>query len=416
MKQQLFTRQLDNGLWQWRLSSAENERAQNAWQDECATGDSEALLQSLHDTSTPITMILSGQQVVGQRVVLQGVNKKYLDKLLPFELEDDLPDAIDKLHLVHADLQDDSVPVVYVRENVVSGALESLAPLNDAIYRCLPDYLTIRRQPGDSVIIYDDNLVIAHLNEHQGFTVEAELAPAVLASLDETVFRDTEWLHLVAADDEQLDELYNCLPESCKGIDGPEIERHTGGFWDWVDNDNTSTALNLRSGHFARRLPFERWWQFWKRACYTLLAAFVLACTVSLVGYFAAKTEREAALAAIDVVFKEAVPNGRKGDPEGQLRSLVRTMGSEAEPSNLLPMLSHVASAMQKSSDITMANFRYNGDLRELTLNLEATSFAALESLRSEVNQQGFAAELLRVSAKGDSQQARMKVTEVGDE
>ncbi len=408
MSDKLFARQLENGLWQWRrLSDGE-------WvTDHYDTGDNEALADSLRDVSVhSVCLILPGQVAVSSVQHAEVGNRKQLQKLIPYEMEEQIIDSVDDLHFLLGVIDDDKVTVVYAKVETVKNALDQLESVNCDVGQCFPDYLLLIRENDGATILWEDNYVYASLGRGLGFTVEADLAPLVVAGIT-TNYEFTSTINVVAETEENANILASWLPEKWKGENGPEIIVQTGAYWEWVDGVVEQAILNFRTGKFARQLPVARWWQNWKTPVYVAAAAYVFALTASFSQYLQAKSEHRAIVEEMNAVYLEAVPNGRPGDPEGALRSMVRGLDGKSESSNLMLLLDGVSSALAGKSDITMSSFRYNGDQKELRFNLEAKNFSDLESLRSAVEQKGFAAELLRVTAEGNITQASMRVTEV---
>lgn len=407
MSEKLFARQLENGLWQWRRLS-DDEWATSHYD----TGDNEALADSLRDNPVDaVCLILPGQVAVSSIQHAEVGNRKQLQKLIPYDMEEQIIDSVDDLHFLLGVIDKDKVTVVYAKSETIKNALEQLESVNCDVTQCLPDYLLLIRENDGATILWEDNYVYASLGKGLGFTVEADLAPLVVAGIA-TNYEFTSTINVVAETEENANALASWLPEKWKRENGPEIIVQTGTYWEWVDGIVEQTILNFRTGKFARQLPIARWWQDWKKPAYVAAAAYVIAVTASFSQYLQAKSEHRSIINEMNTVYLEAVPNGRPGDPEGALRSMVHGMDGESDPSNLMLILDGVSGALADNSDIVMSSFRYNGDQKELRFNLEAKNFSDLESLRSAVEQKGFAAELLRVTAEGDVTQASMRVTE----
>lgn len=407
MSEKLFARQLENGLWQWRRLS-DDEWATSHYD----TGDNEALADSLRDKSVDsVCLILPGQVAVSSVQHAEVGNRKQLQKLIPYEMEEQIIDSVDDLHFLLGVMEKDKVTVVYAKSETIKNALEQLESVNCDANQCLPDYLLLVRENDGATILWEDNYVCASLGKGLGFTVEEDLAPMVVAGIS-TDYEFTATINVVAETEENANALASWLPEKWKQENGPEIIVQTGTFWEWLDGGVEQAILNFRTGKFARQLPIARWWQDWKKPAYVAAAAYLIAVSASFSQYLQAKSEHRSIIKEMNTVYLEAVPNGRPGDPEGALRSMVRGLDGESNATNLMLILDGVSGALAGNSDIVMSSFRYNGDQKELRFNLEAKSFSDLESLRSAVEQKGFAAELLRVTAEGDVTQANMRVTE----
>ncbi len=408
MAEKLFIRSLENGLWQWRMLSEDNE-----WLGEnYSAGDTEALIGNLHEQSPSIYMMICGQQVASRRIDVEVKEKRHLAKLLPYEMEEEIIDSVDELHFAIGDLIDSKVSVCYIKFDTLFNMFKELEQVPGEILQCLPDYLMVYQENGHPTFVYDDGQVFVHLGEGQGFTVDSGFAPAVLGVMGEIFSEGTE-IDLVSEGEEPLHQLYSWLPEKWKEDENIIINTRVGGFWGSIDLSFPEAKFSLRHGRFAKQLPILKWWELWQKPVIAVAAAFLIALTISFTEYFGAKSAFADIREETNRIYLDAVPNGRKGDPEGRLKSMLKGSGASAsEPSNLMSLLSGVSQAVQKVPDIDFSSFRYNGDNRQLQLNIEAKTFQDVEKLRELIAQYQLNAELVRVSPKGDVQQARLNVSE----
>ncbi|WP_188152335.1 type II secretion system protein GspL [Teredinibacter waterburyi] len=412
MAEKLFARNTADGLWQWRRVASDGH-----WSgDTFKTGDADALAQEVGGDDLPVALVVPGQWVVSTHVEIDIKDKRHFAKLLPYEMEEELIDSVEDLHMAFGPITGDSVDVLYLKSDVMNSVVADLIAANCDFRTALPDYLNLIVEDKGLTFIYEDGVVIARLGKMRGFAIEASMAPMILADLGETQKVDGP-INLVAENDYDLDKLTLWLPEQWRSEaeDSPELVRNIGGLWDWIDTGSDRQPINLRSGSYSRQLPLTRWLQEWKTPLVALAAAYVIALAVTFFQYQVAKSQQKTILSQMNAVYQQAVPNGRGGDPERKLETLVKTLkgGPSGGTTNFVALLNSVAKAVKQAGNITMSSIRYTGDQRELMLNIEGSSFAELETLRGAVTAEGFAAELLRVEAKGDRHSARMKVTEV---
>ncbi|MBX2857941.1 MAG: general secretion pathway protein GspL, partial [Cellvibrionaceae bacterium] len=376
-----------------------------------STGDTQALADSRSTSMVPICLGFAGQTVAARDVEMDVKDKRHLAKLLPFELEEFLIDSVDDLHFVHTPLVDNRTSVLYAKNDDIAKALAPFEELKCEVPLCLPEYMFLLRQNDGVTIVFEDDVVVAHYAEGKGFTVEASLAPYVVAGLT-TSLEGTQVLNLVADSPEKLELLLAWCPQAWREQEGLDIKLSQGGFWDWANPDIDASPYNFRRGKFAKQLPFRRWINHWKIPAAAVAAAFVLSVIVSYVEYFSAKNENKRIVVQIDDVYKKAIPGGRSRDPERDLESKVRTLGNKNKASNFMHLFNSVASSITGASGITLESIRYNSDQGELQLSLTGNDFGSLESMRGQVTAKGLAAEFVRIDKRSDSHSASMKVTE----
>lgn len=405
MSEKLWLRAVRQDWWQWRVTNAAGE-----WQtDACESGDTEALAEVLQINNLPVWLILSGQEVVTQEITFAAKERRHLSKLIPYELEEQIVDTVEEQHFSFKVLQDDQLAVNYLPKGQLQQVLEQVESMGHEVFGCGVDFLMLKRAPESWTLAYDEDVILVHTGVGLGFAVEIALAPHLLSAL----FKESESplsIRLVALDQDQLDGLKTLL-EPYYNSDELELEFEEleGGFWAAVD---PCLEIDLRHGDMARQLPFARWWRDWRLTGAVAAAAVILAFSTNLGGYWAAKSEHKAIQVTMKELYREAVPAGAISDPEKQLQQLVKGLNKSGGGSNLMLLLGEVTPLIAANDDLNISGFRYNGDQRELRLNLEAKQFALLEELRGKLSGKGLNAELLRVSAQGDIHQASMKVQE----
>lgn len=408
MTDQVFAREISPGLWQWAGYDDQGE-----WQgDTYHSGDSEALASQISSGSS-ISIVLRGQQVVATEVELDSKQQKHAEKLIPYELEDELSASVDDLHFAFVRLSDDASSVLYVEQKRCGDAINDISQQGCEVNTALPDYLLLQREDQSATLLLEAGILMARFSEHWGFSVERELAPLLLKRLAEQSAlseQPPEKLLLVAESKEEQSQLVALLPEAWQSIEHDIV---SGGFWQLIDTGVSAVSLNLRRGAFARQLPYAKWWSYWKLPTIFFLIAFVCALVVNIAGYFNAKAAASKVREDINSVYLAAVPNGRLGDVEGILESKLKSVRkASTEPSNISFLMSRAVQSLGEGSDITVTSYSYNGDQRNLLLTVEFTSLDALANLRSTLTGLGLQSDSPRTTSVGDGYQARIKIQE----
>lgn len=460
MAERIFIRKLNDHQWQWRVLGSDNY-----WTEVAGAGDLEYMLESLEGISLPACLILPGTQTTVTRMPVDAKEKNHMAKLLPYEMEEMICEPIDDLHFSFSNIVDGHALVAYTKLDAIEEVLEELAPLGCDVQQIFPDFLFIARQDDSATLLVDNSLLLIRFADGRGLTIEEDLSQIILQKLSHEV-PPPRTLNLVALDDDQLQRLYKALPKSWTGdapppvIKKPEIPvrkdddfagleesleenlddsfdesldetleepvskdpasvditQEHGDFWQWMDLAVMTSPLNYRRGKFSRKLPIERWWYLWKFPVYVAAASFLLAFGLTFGEYLSAKSEGKNIRKQIEQVYLKAVPNGRRGDEERRLETLLKGSGGDSdkasEPSNLMVLLSGISKAMEQHGDIKLNNFRYNGEQRELQVNLMVKGLDELTQFKELLAQKGLDTGSPRTSLQGDAYQASMKVTE----
>lgn len=405
MNEQIYARPANDGRWQWRIADGQQ------WQsEEYATGDEAALKDAIPSDTTPVHIILPGTEVIACDVNVDGIEKKHLAKMLPFELEDRVIDSIDNLHMAYGDVVDGQVNVHYIGKEKLGRIIAPLEEAGCEVVEAVADYALLSQEVDSLNIVYDGQMVFATIGTEKSFTVDPALASMVFKRLEFDLDTITK-LSLIADSQGDLEKLTSWIPSSWE--EDLDIFMSEGGFWGAITPSIKPHKLNLRSGNFARQLPFDRWFHLWKFPVAGLGIAFVIAIAVMFGQYLQAKSKSVEIRKQIQEVYLAAVPKGKKGDEERRLMTLLNNgKKTGGEPTNLMAILSTTADVMKGMDSVQLTNFRYNGDQRSLQINIEVANLNELNQFKEKLEAAGLEPDSPRSNAQGDIYQARMKVTE----
>ena len=402
-----YIRQIDVDTWQWRIADEQGQ-----WQtDEVHSGSFDTFLASLTGTTTPIHIVVAGEQVITTHANSAGLDKKHLAKLLPYELEDQLAQPVEHMHMVFSVADDTRAIAHYIDNKNMTAILQPFVAHNLEVVEVLPDYRLLQTAPGTLTLMREDEKLMVCNGEAIGFTTETTLAPFVLQQITQDHDVDFSNIVCVAANDEAHEYFDQTLPatwqEQC------ELKYIVGDFWSYASAQTPTKQLNLRRGRFAKQLPFGRWLHWWQWPMGVMAVAFVFAIGLMVIQTSTYKAQVQTLRQQIQEVYLEAVPGGRKGDELYKMRGLVsKNKTTGAEPSNVMTILSRTAIVIKDMPTVQMANFRYTGSQRSLQVNIEVANLAELNDFKNKLAQAGLDVDSPRSSAKGDIYQARMTLKE----
>lgn len=405
MSERILVRKIGPNLWQWREATTHGEWLRDAFY----TGDINLLKEAV--AGRLVWLLLPGQSIVTQQVPVEIKDRKQLLKVLPYEIEDTIIDAVEELHFAFGPLQGDTVAVAYadwdwLRENVAD-----VEAAGAEVQRCAPDYLSLPRPTEGWVLLLENGVLLALVDEAVGFAVEQSMAGAYLTALANQP--PPVNLHLFGDSEESLMALHALLPGAVTQNETIVVTEQVAGYWDLI-TPAQPPALDFRSGRLARKLPFAKWWQEFKYPIIATAAGFVIAIVTTGMGLQKAEAERKRITAQTDAIFRQAVPQGAISDPERQLRSLLGSGGGSGGSSNAVQLLVGVAPAISAIDEVVVRSLRYSRDNGQLQLNLEAKSFDTFETLRARISETGLQVEIKSANVYGDMHQAQLRVTEAG--
>ena len=414
----LFLRKLPSQLWQWNVLELGEWRFERY-----QSGDTDALLASLSadddDTRSALRgyqtiLILPGEDVPSHQLSIDDSMKRHLAKLLPYELEDEVIDPVDELHFAFHELGNNQVVVHYIRADVLDAHLQGLAAYGAEVSAIVPDYLMLQTDFDGATLLQDGDRLLVNQGQGMGLTTDLGLADIILPNLalnDSMSGR----LMIYAQTEDIAVKLRESLPSAMRSDSGPTMEMvQVHDFWEQLDSDSTFISKNLRQGAYARRLPIEQWAKAWKMPAIAAGAAFLLAILANALLLSSVQAENKEVRRSITETVKPVLGNGRNGlrDPVRALKSRLNGGNeNEGKSSLAVALINQAATAIAAQTGVSLRTMRYNNSQQELRLDIEAPTYDAVEALRASLGSGGFKAELLRSNARGDVQQAQIKIS-----
>lgn len=401
----LWLRATGDGQYQWWRTAGELQE-----------GDLADLTQQLGPTPERLCLLVSGAAVVSHAVTVPAKARRHLARLVPYQLEEQLLDDVADCHFAWAAPVEVGeylhIPVAVCRRDWLAAQLAPLSAAGlepDAVYhapRCLPPvpatWVARLEHRGR-----EDQELWLRLPDGRALSLRPALAPLVLEQLLAEDAAPEGVLALAASADELLT-LRSLLPEALRAQVQTRIEttaQSVGASPDPAD------PVNLRRGAFAKPLPLRRWWREWRSVAALLLVAVLAYIAVQALEYRQLSERRQALAAQVEAQYRAVVPEGPMVEPVRQLRRQLAQLQGVDSGRGAVALLNAALPAVAKSAGVELRTLSFHRDRGELRLQCWAPSFAAVDTLRRDLQSAGLAVELINTSADGEGQQARLRLT-----
>ncbi|MDO8862212.1 type II secretion system protein GspL [Haliea sp. E1-2-M8] len=341
-----------------------------------------------------------GTEVRLLQLTVSPEEKKHLQQALPFLLEEQLAEDIEQLHFATCPLDKNTFGVALCRNTTMAAWEDLLADLPD-LPQWLPEPLLLPWQPGEWCLVLAADAVIVRSGKCEGYTVEPELLPMLLAAAAEDA---PPQVVVVYGSDQERD--LALIPASLQD----RVQWRQGNLCSALMLAQDEHPLNLRQGPYAARLPLARWWQQWRVAAAVLGVAFALQLAATWADYRALSRENLALRAAIESSYRQAMPEGALVDAERQLRRQLDGLRGGAGGGGFVRLLEQAGSIIAQRPGTSVVSINYSQRGGEMRLNIVARDFAAVEQLRAGLAGAGLAAVMESSSAQGDGVRARIRV------
>lgn len=344
------------------------------------------------------------EEVRLMRLAVAADERRHLARSLPFMLEENLAEDVETLHFACTPLEaGDYAVAVCTRRHME----EWTALLEDypGVRHWTPEPLLLPWRPGEWCLVMEGDCVVARIGEVEGFSIERQLLPVMLASALESM-GEPEALILYGAEQAADTAL---VPEALR----PRVQWRNGNFYSALMlSDSSPPALNLLQGDYAPRLPLGRWWRQWRAVAAVFAVAFALQLASTYLDYRGLRSENLALRSAVEETYRKAYPQGAVVDAEKQLRRQLEALRGSAQASGFVGLMNRVGEVIAGKPGTIIASINYNDRGNEMRMNIVAADFETVEQVRAAINRAGLKAEMESSSAQGDQVRARLRVGE----
>jgi general secretion pathway protein L len=349
-----------------------------------------------------------------------------LARAVPFALEEQLTEDIDELCFAigrrHASGR---TPVAVVSRKVLRMWLEALAAAGISPEAIYADIAFIPDNPGQTILWLENSRLAVRRPGMMPFAVE--LTPVADALVVAGVIPDplapppgegAEPQPLESAvlyvSREEWARVKNEFESIANRFASLKVQILTDGPLPWLARHLQSTdAVNLLQGEFARTTDYGARWHRWRTAAMLaggLLLAHMAAAALKI---HQANHETKALDGQIAQIFSQVMPNETPQDARRQMQSrLERVRHSGPGPQYFLRALEALGNAMSAVPKTTLDSLSYRE--QSLDMKVSAPSLAALSQLSQLVSKQGLQADIQSSKPVDSGVEAQMQVRAPG--
>ncbi len=335
--------------------------------------------------------IIPGSDVVATSVVLPSRKKRHIEQALPFATEEQLASPVEQVHIAKGDwLSNNEMAVYLIEHQRLQTHLERLSQFHVDPDWLVPDYLCLPATAGDWQLVIDQQ-AICRQDQHRGFATDPEHLATLLNALI-TPLEDEEQPSLQVSNFSQSTVDCGKL-EPIIQTESPNYLQLLASHW------HSENCTNLRQEKYRKRRSFDLDLGPWRAVAMVAAVAFGSFLATDAVNYFQLKNHQEQLDLAIEKTFFQAMPNSRRMvDPRAQIKSQLAKLSGTGSGSQFIALLAKVSDSLARSSDLTIERINYRNETIDMALT--AKSIQAFEQLKTELQQQGIAIEVLSAQSR----------------
>lgn len=324
-----------------------------------------------------VVVLVPGQEVVLTEVDLPIRQRAKFLQAVPYALEEQLAEDVEKLHFAAGDRQaGDAAPVLVVSRQLMDQWLAPFKAAGIQPVACIPDMLCMALPASDKhwSVMVEGNHCLVRTAQYMGFACDTDALPDYMGLAD------------AGADlNLQIATIDGDLPVSLAGlpVHSVDVDRSMR-FGLEALGLSPSAGINLLQGAYSADSRGHDWWRPFRLTATLALAWVVLATASQTVDYFTAKSSlaevENQNLETIGRLFPE-IKTLVPGSEQVQLERRLNELRGQGNQDGLFLPLTALAKALQTVGNLELQELQ----LREgaLYISLTAKNITTLEKLKA---------------------------------
>lgn len=336
-----------------------------------------------------VYVAVAGEAVSMHEAAVPAKSRRHLQQIIPYTLEDDVSQDIDKLHFAWPSItpSNEPIPVAAVARAHMVFWLDSLAAANIPVTQLVPDFLLLPYEQDRWSFAHFDGTWIVRQGQWRGISLE----PEWLAHIEYDEQKQPAEL-LVIGELNWPDSIAMPAPIRQLDIDLPLLAM----LRNWQQ-----AQLNLCQGQFTQqqRRPLG-----WQQARWPAIAAAIL-CVVYLANLGATwlqiERQTQQVQLAVEARYLELLPTQQRMpvDARRRIEQQLALLGGTAQ-GQLLGLLSDLAPAFQEAS-IQLTLLQFDSARGELRIQATGQNFQTFERFQRSIRAQALEVEQGQLVSRG---------------
>lgn len=341
---------------------------------------------------------------------------------LPYALEDQLAEDVEKLHFSPGPRNEDGrMPVAVVARNKLRQWVEALTGAGIHAHRIVPDYHGLANTPNTLSMLVTAGEVMFNDGSETQFVIPGISPADALATtgiLDAAADDDTTPRHLLvycdAAVADRFENDWAMLRQELATVDVNLLP--DGALPRLAATVAAGAGINLLQGEFGEKTQVGNLMRPWRYAAALLLGLIVISFVGKGVDYYRLSKEQATLKAQFTSEYHALRPNDTRevADPVGTVNSLRRSQGGAPTGSQVfLPSMLTLAEAMARNEDAKVEAISYRAGV--IDVRLTAPDIPTLDRIVQSIDSTGqFSATLQSADDVDGMQRSRIQIREAG--
>ena len=354
------------------------------------------------------TLVVPGNDVLLAEALVPGGSQARALQAIPFALEEQLADDVEKLHFALGSKdRDDNYPVAIIDRSTMDTISEQCQEAGLRPTSIVPETLALPMLEAidfDEVswtALLDEDQAVIRLNGYKGFATDTSVASFMLEGAKGDLADDASPLLTIHTTDPET----NLVVPGGVDTDLRDCESRLALYAEGLASEPN---INLLQGSYNPKTQFDKTWKPWR---WTAALAAVLVGTLFASKWFdyrALKAEESYIDGEIATAFESALPGVRMQRPRRQIQDALSGNGT-GNVSNFTNQLAEIAASLSTQPQTKVRTIGFRNGSFDLDLNTDAVP--TMDALKSELSKRGALELTLRSSNREkDTVRARVRI------
>ena len=354
------------------------------------------------------TLVVPGNDVLLAEALVPGGSQARALQAIPFALEEQLADDVEKLHFALGSKdRDDNYPVAIIDRSTMDTISEQCQEAGLRPTSIVPETLALPMLEAidfDEVswtALLDEDQAVIRLNGYKGFATDNSVASFMLEGAKGDLAEDASPLLTIYTTDPET----NLVVPGGVDTDLRDCESRLALYAEGLASEPN---INLLQGSYNPKTQFDKTWKPWR---WTAALAAVLVGTLFASKWFdyrALKAEESYIDGEIATAFESALPGVRMQRPRRQIQDALSGNGT-GNVSNFTNQLAEIAASLSTQPQTKVRTIGFRNGSFDLDLNTDAVP--TMDALKSELSKRGALELTLRSSNREkDTVRARVRI------
>ncbi|WP_114694995.1 type II secretion system protein GspL [Motiliproteus coralliicola] len=336
------------------------------------------------------------------QVYFSRSERKHLNKSVPYSLEESLASEVDELHFALAPADSGCVPVAVSDRTELDQVIAEFSSSGIEIAHVWPEQLLLPWETDHWTLWLDNERCVVRYAEAEGFAIELDTLPLALQLLHEEADQLPQSVDIYCEASSEV-EFIEVLPSLLQ-----PLTNRQGGFSCYEFKPDNS-ALDLLQGDFGKKVDWAKVCKVWRWPMLLLILIVGFQFGLVMTENQLLKKQQDQLRFDIESAFRSAVPQGVMTEPELQLRRMIQKI-RVGTGDDTVGFFYQIGTVLNGHKEILLKSVNYHGRDDEFQLNVLAGAFSEVETLREELEKEGFQAELIGTSSENGRTLARLRV------